>query len=191
MRRVQKRLYTLKDWESGDDFDRMWMSMQEPDRWVLTPREDSTLQKLKAVWALVMENTRPTQRVKAITEAYDCTPKTAYTYIRQATDLFGDLMNIDHELEMHLAYDKALHLMQLAEQDGDIETAQKCLKTAQDIREKIENKTPRQAKQYVAITITNNPKVLEAKNAESLELSQEIEYEPILIPSRAHADISE
>lgn len=190
MKRGRRRLYTLKDWESADETDRMWMHMQEPERWTLSPREDETLQKLKAVWALVMENTRPTKRVKAIMEAFDCTSKTAYVYIRRATDIFGDLLDIDHTLEMHLAYDKALHLMQLAEEEGEIETAQKCLKTAEEIRAKIEAKKPRETKQYVSITITNNPNVLNAKNEDYLELSEAIDYEPI--PSyAAETSISE
>lgn len=169
-----RKIFTEQDWENADRIDRLYMYLMEPDRWVLSYEEDDYLENLRKVWAIVCKQSTPRGRMKLIAYHMNVTERTIRNYINEATRLFGDMLAIDVELELSLAYNRMMKLHDKARESGDYETARRCQDNALGILEKIEAAKPKQVKKYPTITFTSDPTALVARNS-----GEQIEFEDV------------
>lgn len=181
----KERIYTEREWQAADGIDRLYIHLLEPDRWALNNQEAEYLDRLRKVWAIVCEKPTQLARIRLISEQIEVSERTVQRYIKDAMHLFGDVLRVDVELEMQLAYDRYLNLYQKALDDDDYDTARRCHDSAMDILLKIEARTPRTAKVYAALVFTSDPAALSARNAEELEFEDVTHGEESLLESEA------
>ena len=164
MSRPKDRIYTEKEFHDAESIDRIYMHLLEPDRWDLTQTEDDRLAILRKVWTIICEKNTPKARIKLISDQISVTERTVHRYISDAQYLFGDMLKVDMELELNLAYARLMKLHDKAYKEGDYETARRCQDNAMIVLEKIEARAPKQAKVYAGIIWTSDPKALRPRN---------------------------
>lgn len=186
--RKPHKIYTDADWAAADPLDRLYMHLMEPERWVLTQDQDDKLEILRMVWSIVCKKTTQRARIRLISQHIDVTERSVQKYINDAQHLFGDILNVDVDMELSLAYARMMKLHDRASKAGDFETARRCQDNALAILEKIESRAPKQAKKYPTITFTNDPAALRARNeGEFIEFEDEpqsvLERQAIGVPA--------
>ncbi len=164
MSRTKDKLYTEADWEAADPIDRLHMHLMEPERWTLTQAEDEKLETLRQVWSIVCNKTTQRARIRLISLHIDVTERTVQRYINDAQHLFGEILKVDVDIELDLAYARFMKLHDKACKDKDYETARRCQDNALNVLERIQVRAPKKAKQYPSITFTSNPAALRARN---------------------------
>lgn len=168
------KIYTEADWKAADGVDRLYLHLLEPDRWELTYAEEDRLDCLRKVWAIMCKTSTPRARIKLIMQHIDVTERTVYVYINDATALFGDMLKVDLDTELALSYARFMKLYDKAKSGGDYETARRCQDNALAVLDKIEARSPKDAKKYATLTFTDNPAALSARNEGEL-----IEFEDV------------
>lgn len=171
--RRDKRIYTEAEWKAADALDRLYIHLMEPDRWALNNQDAELLENLRKVWAIICDKRTQRERIRLISEQIQVSERTVVRYIQDATRLFGDILKVDMELELALAYERYMKLYQKALKAKDFDTARRCQDSALVILEKIESRTPRVAKVYAQLIFTSDPAALSARNADSEDLEFE------------------
>lgn len=172
----KSRIYTERDWRAADGLDRLYIHLLEPGRWELTMQEEERLDALRTVWKVITQKSRQRERLAVICEMLTVSERTAYKYIQDATALFGETLDIDHTLELRLAYERYLHIHDLAKKEEDWDNARRALDSAMTVRHEIEQRQPKRAKVYAAILFTNDPAALRPRNQEE---GEEIDFDDI------------
>lgn len=183
--RLDKRIYTEREWQAADGLDRLYIHLMEPDRWILNDQEDEMLERLREVWAIVCKKSTQRERIKLISEQILVSERTVVKYIQDATHLFGDILKVDMDLELALAHERYMKLYKKALDAKDFDTARRCQDSATVILEKIESRQPRTAKVYAALVFTSDPAALSARNAEELEFEDVTYAEESILESEA------
>lgn len=173
MRRKQ-RIYTERDWKAADGLDRLYIHLMEPERWVLSELEETKLEGLRTTWKIICQKSRQRERLLLIAEMCQVTERTAYRYMQDAVALFGETLHIDHDLELHLAYERYLSIHEAAKKEEDWDNARRALDSAMGVRHEIEARVPKDKKVYTAIIFTSDPSALRARNddAETLDFDE-------------------
>lgn len=159
-----RKIYTEADWHAADPIDRIYMHLMEPERWELTQAEDEKLEALRMVWSIICKQSTPRARIRMISQQIDVTERTVQRYINDAQTLFGDILTVDMDLELNLAYSRLMKLHDKATKSGDYETARRCQDNALLVLARIEARGPKEKKIYSSITFTSNPIALKARN---------------------------
>lgn len=170
----RKRIYTQEEWNAADPLDRLYIHMMEPDKWELSDREDQRLEKLEKAWKIMIKKASPRDRIKLVAKALDCSEAYAGLLIKDAGKLFVETLDLDHELELRLAYHRFSKLYDKALDGEDFDAAQRALDRAMAVREKLEARQPKQTRIYAGIVFTDDPKALRARNADAEELEFEL-----------------
>jgi len=140
----------------------MYIHLIEPQRFPLTRSEQERLGSLRATWAIMVENSSQRERVRLISEAVGVTERTVYRHMEDAVFLFGDLLRVNKQFELNFIKEKLYLLADRAEEDGDIETARKCLSDAANIAQKLEEASElANSVELPALIFTSDPKALE------------------------------
>lgn len=175
----KKQLYTIEDFKQADPLTKLYIHMMEPERFELSWKQVERLDDLKAVWRIIVKKPNNKDRIRAVVEAFQCDDRIAYRMMGEAAQLFVDTLDVDHDLELRLAYSRMMKIVEKAEAAHDYEAARRALESAQGLLDKIEARTPKQAKQYAQIIVTSDPAALMARNqnvedaeAEYLELNE-------------------
>lgn len=176
MSRQPKRIYSERDWQAADPLDRLYIHLMEPHRWVLNNVEEDRLDRLRKVWAIMCEKATTRERIALISEIVDVTERTVYRDMDDATRLFGDILKLDVDLELRLAYDRYMELFEKAKDDKDYDTARRCQDSALAVLAQIEAKTPKKGKVYAQILFTNDPAALRARNVDE---GEEIDFDEL------------
>lgn len=186
MGRKPLRLYTQKDWRDAVGLDRLYMHLMEPERWTLLPQEKSKLEALRSVWAIICNKSSTIERITIIRTALGVTERSAFKYVKDATTLFLETLDVDHELELRLAYSRFLRIHDAAKKEGDHDNARRALDSAMKVRAELEIRQPKKGRLYAQIIFTDDPKALEssASSAEDAEF-EEIHEEGYLLESEA------
>ena len=176
MSRQPKRIYNERDWQAADPLDRLYMHLMEPHRWALNNIEEDRLDRLRKVWAIMCEKATTRERIKLISEIVEVTERTVYRDMEDAKGLFGDILKIDIELELRLAYERYMELFEKAKIGEDYDTARRCQDSALMVLAQIEAKTPKKGKVYAQILFTNDPAALRARNQDE---GEEIDFDEL------------
>jgi hypothetical protein len=176
MSRPKQRIYTLKDWNDADPLDRLYMHLMEPDRWALNESEENKFDILSGVWKIMVKKASPRERIRLISRTYDCTDRCAFKYVQEATKLFLETLDVDHELELRLAYHRFMKIHDKA-RDNDktddtqkaLDVARRALESAMKVREQLEQRQPKALRSYAEVMFTDDPKALRARNTEDIE----------------------
>jgi hypothetical protein len=94
-----------------------------------------------------------------------------------------ETLDLDHELELRLAYHRFMNVHEKAKKDGDYDSAMRSLERAMKVRTDLEERQPKKLKIYPEIVFTSDPLAITARNAEDLEF--EDLYEENLLESEA------
>lgn len=177
MGRTKQRIYSLREWEAADPLDRLYIHLMEPERWGLNPKEEEMLEKLRIVWAIVCEKNTQRERIRLISEQILVSERTVSRYIQDALHLFGDILRVDMDLELSLAYERYMHLYEKSKAAEDFDTARRCQDSAVEILAKIEARSPKEGKKYAQLVFTDDPAALVARNADAEDLDfEEIDH---------------
>ena len=176
MSRQPKRIYTERDWQAADPLDRLYIHLMEPHRWTLNGVEEERLDRLRKVWAIMCEKATTRERITLISELVDVTERTVYRDMDDAKRLFGDILKLDIDLELRLAYDRYMELYEKAKDEKDYDTARRCQDSALVVLAQIEAKAPKKGKVYAQILFTNDPAALRPRNQDE---GEEIEYDDL------------
>lgn len=179
-------IYTEAQWAAADQIDRLYMHLLEPERWILTRTEDEMLEKLRQVWAIVCKKSTQRERIRLISENIAVSEKTVGRYIENATHLFGDLLKVDIDVELALAYDRYMKLYEKAKKTKDFESARRCQDSAVAILEKIASRAPVKKREYAGIVFTDDHTRLRSRlDAEDADFQMIINEEAHLLESEA------
>ena len=182
MSRPKQRIYTEREWKDADPLDRLYIHLMEPERWMLSEEEERRLDTLNGVWKIIVKKASPRERIKMIVGTYDCTERSAFRYIQEATKLFMETLDLDHELELRLAYHRFMLLHEKAKAGDDFDGSMRCLERAMKVRADLEDRQPRKAKVYAGILFTSDPLALTARNSEDVSFEELPYAESILEP---------
>lgn len=174
--RKKQRIYTERDWKAADALDRLYIHLMEPERWALMPQESEKLDALRTAWRIICQKSRQRERLLLIAEMCGVTERSAYRYMQDAVALFGETLHIDHDLELHLAYDRYLSLHESAKKEEDWDNARRALDSAMTVRNEIEMRQPKREKVYAAILFTNDPAALRPRNQDE---GEEIDFDEL------------
>lgn len=174
--RKKPRIYTERDWQAADGLDRLYIHLMEPGRWALMPQEADKLEALRTAWKIICQKSRQRERLLLIAEMCGVTERSAYRYMQDAVALFGETLHIDHDLELHLAYERYLSIHEAAKKEEDWDNARRALDSAMTVRHEIEQRQPKRAKVYAAIFFTNDPAALRPRNQEE---GEEIDFDEL------------
>ncbi len=169
------RIYTQREWEDADPLDRLYIHLMEPERWVLNAYEEDKLDTLNQVWKIIVKKASPRERIKLITNTLGCCDRSAFRHIQEATKLFMETLDLDHDLELRLAYHRFSRLHDEARKAEDWDGARRALDSAMSIRAQIESRQPKQLRLYASLLFTDDPKALTARNADT----QDVEFEEL------------
>lgn len=183
--RKKPRIYTERDWKAADGLDRLYIHLMEPERWALMPQEEEKLEALRTAWKIICQKSRQRERLLLIAEMCGVTERSAYRYMQDAVALFGETLHIDHDLELHLAYERYLSIHEAAKKEEDWDNARRALDSAMTVRHEIEARQPKREKVYAAILFTTDPAALQARNREG----EEIDFDEL--PSHATESVLE
>jgi hypothetical protein len=161
------RIYTQREWDDADPLDRLYIHLMEPDRWVLSAPEEDKMDALTTTWKIIVKKASPRERIRLITRSLDCTERTAYRYIQDATKLFMETLDLDHELELRLAYHRFSRIHDEARTDKDWDGARRALDSAMNIRAQIESRQPVKVKSYARLIVVDDPKAIRARNQDN------------------------
>ena len=156
MARPKVMIYTEAQWAAADPIDRLYMHLLEPERWTLTQAEDEMLEQLRQVWAIICKKSTPRERIRLISEQIVVSEKTVTRYIQNAQHLFGDMLKVDMDIELALAYGRYMALYEKAKKAEDFDAARRCHDSAMLILEKIESRAPVKQKEYLGIVFTDD-----------------------------------
>lgn len=173
-------IYTLAEFSSADKLDRIYMHLVEP-KWKLSLSDQETLNQLKAAWNAILNLPNQSSRIRHLEDTFQVTELKARLLLKEAAQVFGDLTKLNVELELHMSRERYLKLMQKAEDAGDFDIARKCQESADKVMAEIERRAPAKKKVYTEIILTDDPKALQPRNEEYLDLP-EIEYEDVATP---------
>lgn len=176
MSRQPKRIYTERDWQAADPLDRLYIHLMEPHRWPLNGMEEERLDRLRKVWGIMCEKATTRERIALISELVNVTERTVYRDMEDAKRLFGDILKLDVDLELRLAYDRYMELYEKAKNDNDYDTARRCQDSALVVLAQIEAKTPKKGKVYAQILFTNDPAALRPRNQDE---GEEIDFDDL------------
>lgn len=185
MGRNKQRIYSLREWEAADPLDRLYIHLLEPERWNLNPKEEEMLDRLRKVWAIVCEKSTQRARIKLISEQIEVSERTVQRYINDSIRLFGDILRVDMDLELSLAYERYMKLYSKAVKAEDFDTARRCQDSATAILDKIEARQPKQQKVYAELIFTSDPAAIKARNSEELEFEDLPDAEESLLEREA------
>lgn len=192
MARPKILIYTDAQWAVADPIDRMYMHLMEPERWILTQAEDEMLEILRQVWAILCKRSTQRERIRLISEQISVSERTVARYIENAVHLFGDMLKVDMDVELALAYGRYMKLYEKAKKEKDFDAARRCQDSAMDILEKIEARTPVKKKVYAGVIFTDDHQHLqsrlEAEDADYQMLDDEktrlLEQQTVKVPQR-------
>lgn len=163
MGRKKVLIYTDAQWAAADAIDRMYMHLLEPERWILTQAEDEMLEQLRQVWAIICKKSTQRERIRLISEQISVSERTVTRYIENAQHLFGDMLKVDLDIELALAYDRYMKLYEKARKAKDFDAARRCQDSAVIILEKIEARAPVKKKEYTGIIFTDDYQHLQSR----------------------------
>jgi len=173
-------IYTLEEFSSADKLDRIYMHLVEP-KWQLSLTDQESLNQLKAAWNAILHFPNQSSRIRHLEDTFQVTELKARLLLKEANQVFGDLTKLNFELELHMSRERYLKLMQKAEDAGDFDIARKCQESADKAMAEIERRAPAKKNVYTEYILTDNPKALQPRNEEYLDLP-EIEYQDVTTP---------
>lgn len=187
----KKQLYTVEEFKAADPLTKLYIHMMEPERFELSWKQLERLDDLKAVWRIIVKKPNNKDRIRAVVEAFQVDDRIAYRMMSEAAQLFVDTLDVDHDLELRLAYSRMMKIVEKAESAHDYEAARRALESAQNLLDKIEARAPKPTKQYAQIIVTSDPAALMPQNrdiedAEYFELNEPIPEQQAnpLLPGR-------
>jgi hypothetical protein len=98
----------------------------------------------------------------------------AYKLSKEAEEIFGRLSEVDEWIENQGLKQRLFLLADKAEEDGDYETARKCLESARMILDKQNEKKPRETRVFAQVVFIDDPKAITSTTE-----GDDIDYEEI------------
>ncbi len=186
MGRKKVMIYTPEQWAAADAIDRLYMHLIEPERWVLTQAEDEMLEQLREVWAIICKKSTQRHRIRLISRQISVSERTVLRYIENAQHLFGDMLKVDMDIELSLAYGRYMKLYEKAKKAKDYDAARRCQDSAVIILEKIAARAPVKRKEYTGIIFTDDHTHLQSRlDAEDAEFQMISDEEARLLEPEA------
>lgn len=176
----KSRLFSQQEFDSADRIGKIFISLVQPGKFVLNDRDETYLERLRQVWAIMVEQNTQRDRIKLISEAVQINERSVRDLMRDAQYLFGDILQVDSEFEKALLAERLWILHDKARDDGDYETAGKMLERIIKLKgyDREDGGIKREDLVLPEITFTNNPKALTGSTGEYLEYEEGDILEP-------------
>lgn len=172
-RKRKEPLFTRLDWKEADQLGRIYIHLLQPEFELEYPDEEK-LEQLKQVWAILGKTMSKMKQIRRIEEFCGVTTRTAFKFIDEAQQLFGEILKVDAEVELAAMKERYYRLADKAEKDEDYDTARRCIDSALALVAKIEALQPAQKRVYATVIFTDDPKTLMAQHD-----GDEIDFEDI------------
>lgn len=172
-----QRIYTEKDYVAAGRTDRIIMSMMEPERFVLSEKEDAYRSKLARAYAEVFEEYRQGEAVRWIQENIeDC--ETWFKANKVYADMcavFGRFLEKNKAMQRAIIAERFYYFAKMAEADENWELAAKMLDKAAQIEGLYEIEGELNPADFLlpAPVITNDPRVLRLRDVEDARFEDE------------------
>lgn len=129
---------------------------------------------LRKVWGLLGQTMNKQKQIELICDRCGVDEGVAYRLAKQSEELFGKLSEVDEWIEYQALKQRYYFMADIAEKEGDIETARKCLDSARQIMEQQNAKKPKPARVYAQVVFIDDPKAITSQSD-----ADDIEYEEI------------
>ena len=129
---LSKRVFSVKDWKKANRIERYYMYMMDPDRFALTDTEANHLNAIKRAFNLTHDKITRAEAITIIQDNiafYEEWAKASKLFT-DVQNLFGNLIKRNKEYQRTLLIEKLLKLADLAELEGNITEARRCLVAA-------------------------------------------------------------
>lgn len=165
------------------------MHLLDPDAFELTYEQEDRLENLRKIWGIMTKHLSTMKRVKLIMREMDVSRRTVFRMMEDAQYLFGDIMKTTAEEELAIMKEKYYRLADRAEKDGDFDTARRCMDSAREIIQKLDDLKPKKQDAFLSIEFTSDPKALTA-HAHDTEDADFEEIPEASLLERQTADVS-
>lgn len=192
-RKRKEPLFSRNDWKEADQLGRIYIHLLQPEFELEYPDEEK-LEQLKQVWAILGKTMSKMKQIRRIEEFCGVTTRTAFKFIDEAQQLFGQILKVDSEVELAAMKERYYRLADKAEKEGDYDTARRCMDSAQALIAKIEASQPAQKRVFATVIFTDDPKALQAQHDgdeiefEEIDAESVLEQQAIAVPARIAAD---
>ena len=192
-RKRKEPLFSRNDWKEADQLGRIYIHLLQPEFELEYPDEEK-LEQLKQVWAILGKTMSKMKQIRRIEEFCGVTTRTAFKFIDEAQQLFGQILKVDSEVELAAMKERYYRLADKAEKEGDYDTARRCIDSAQALIAKIEASQPAQKRVFATVIFTDDPKALQAQHDgdeiefEEIDAESVLEQQAIAVPARIAAD---
>ena len=192
-RKRKEPLFSRNDWKEADQLGRIYIHLLQPEFELEYPDEEK-LEQLKQVWAILGKTMSKMKQIRRIEEFCGVTTRTAFKFIDEAQQLFGQILKVDSEVELAAMKERYYRLADKAEKEGDYDTARRCIDSAQALIAKIEASQPAQKRVFATVIFTDDPKALTAQHDgddidfEEIGAQGLLEQQAIAVPAGSAAD---
>ena len=192
-RKRKEPLFSRNDWKEADQLGRIYIHLLQPE-FELSCEDEEKLEQLKQVWAILGKTMSKMKQIRRIEDFCGVTTRTAFKFIDEAQQLFGQILKVDSEVELAAMKERYYRLADKAEKDGDYDTARRCMDSAQALIAKIEASQPAQKRIFATVIFTDDPKALTAQHDgdeidfEEIDAESVLEQQAIAVPARIAAD---
>jgi len=191
----KKQIFTLEDWKQANQLERIFISIVEPKKFDLNHVDEEKFKSLRKVWGILGQTMNKARQIDLIMDRCGVDERLAYKLSKEAEEIFGRLSEVDEWIENQGLKQRLFLLADKAEEDGDYETARKCLESARMILDKQNEKKPRETRVFAQVVFIDDPKAItsttEGDDIDYEEIPGEeslLEPQAIGVPSGSAAD---
>ena len=146
----------------------------DSNKFELNNQDEQKYVLLRKIWGILGQTLNKARQVELICDRCGIEEREAYRLIKQAEEIFGKLSEVDEWIEFQSLKQRYYLMADLAEKEGDYETARRCLDSARQIMEQQNAKKPREARVYAQVVFVDNPKAITSQAD-----ADDIDYEEI------------
>lgn len=176
----KSRLFSQEEFDLADRIGKIFISLVQPGKFTLSDRDETYLDRLRQVWAIMVEQNVQRDRIKLISEAVEINERSVRDLMRDAQYLFGDILQVDSEFEKAILAERLWILHDKASEAEDYETAGKMLERIIKLKgyDREDGGIKREDLNLPEITFTDNPKALTESTGEYLDYEEGDILEP-------------
>ena len=170
----KKQICSEEDWKQANQLERIFIWIVDSNKFELNNQDEQKYVLLRKIWGILGQTLNKARQVELICDRCGIEEREAYRLIKQAEEIFGKLSEVDEWIEFQSLKQRYYLMADLAEKEGDYETARRCLDSARQIMEQQNAKKPREARVYAQVVFVDNPKAITSQAD-----ADDIDYEEI------------
>ena len=167
-KRLERRVYSRIQFQRAGRLERLLIHMTEPETHKLSDKETRLLHRLQEVYPLISDSGSRADSIDAIMKEFGCTRAHAATLYEDASELFGQMLQVDKRFDRAVLREQLYKLYEMAEAANDFAEARQCLAQIiklEGLNEKEEGPKIK-APEIPKPVFTNDPKALLSASTE-------------------------